>query len=271
MENCRGARASEVAGVLPASVLTAPDELAHALLLDYATPACATATVDHADRFLGDAIHEFRTPSTVIREFASLCLEGVGGPLTDKQEEYLHYIEMAAERLGEDFVDYRDAVRLESGAQRPAADRAPLMDIVASAVQGEGVMLIGDVYDADAVDPVGTERALGRLIAAGRKWTRSDARIRVAVTAGDGADRVTLTVEFSGLEPVDVDIAVLRDGVVDSDTGPYRSVARVFGVGVAMVRLWAAEVGGEVRLRRTDGGGVFALELPECAYLALGT
>lgn len=45
-----------------------------------------------AHRFVDNVAHDFRTPLTVIKEFSSIIADGLGGPVTKQQNEYLQYI-----------------------------------------------------------------------------------------------------------------------------------------------------------------------------------
>lgn len=50
--------------------------------------------------------HDVRSPLTVILEFASILRDGLGGPVTQKQHEFLSHIESAAGDLSQ-MVDQR--------------------------------------------------------------------------------------------------------------------------------------------------------------------
>ena len=43
-------------------------------------------------RVVDDVSHEFRTPLAVISEFSSIIADGIAGPVTDEQREYLSIV-----------------------------------------------------------------------------------------------------------------------------------------------------------------------------------
>ena len=69
--------------------------------------------------------HEFRTPLTSLRMAVHLCLEGLAGPVSDKQAELLHGAREDCERLQGIVDDLLDVARLRSGqggmAKRPVS------------------------------------------------------------------------------------------------------------------------------------------------------
>ena len=61
----------------------------------------------------------------------------------------------------------------------------------------------------------------------------------------------------------DDDVIVMRDGTIHREDGFYRSVARVFGLGVSMARLFLEQSGGDLRLEVEKGaGGTFVVTVP---------
>ena len=59
--------------------------------------------------------HEFRTPLTSLRMAIHLCLEGMAGPLTAKQEELLHAAREDCERLQAMVDELLDVARIQAG------------------------------------------------------------------------------------------------------------------------------------------------------------
>ncbi len=69
---------------------------------------------EKAQQFVEDVAHEFRTPLTVIKEFASIINDGLGGPVTEKQVDYLKYIDSGVRDLTELVNDFLDSSKLRS-------------------------------------------------------------------------------------------------------------------------------------------------------------
>ncbi len=68
-----------------------------------------------ARQFVDNVSHDFRTPLTVIREFASIMDEGLGGPVTDQQREFLGIILLRVDDLALMVDDMLDVSKLEAG------------------------------------------------------------------------------------------------------------------------------------------------------------
>ncbi len=68
-----------------------------------------------AQTFVDNVSHEFRTPLTIIREYASLIREGVLGPINDQQEDMLNVVEDRSDDLNTMVDDMLDVSRLEAG------------------------------------------------------------------------------------------------------------------------------------------------------------
>lgn len=71
-----------------------------------------------AHRFVDNVAHEFRTPLTVIQEFASILEDGIGGPVSDDQLEYLGFIAGSTRDLAQMVDDFLDSSKLRAGALR---------------------------------------------------------------------------------------------------------------------------------------------------------
>ncbi len=76
-------------------------------------------------RLLSLAVHEFRTPVTVVAGYLRMLLREQGGPLTDKQRKMLEEADRSCTRLGALVAEMSDLGKLESGdaLARPAGCR----------------------------------------------------------------------------------------------------------------------------------------------------
>ena len=253
-----------VSGQLPRAFLDVPGDVALAMLLHFATSSRTCAA--EMERFMRDAIHEFRTPLTVMTEFASLCMDGVGGPITEKQGTYLAYIQTAGERLCREFDDYRDGLRMHLGALEFRIDSVPLVDVLMTVADAtdDSIDLDCTVSSDVLIDNIDATRlveTIHRVSLAAKKLHRAD--YPVAVRANAVATGYEVVAAFAGAEPVPVDIEVLATGLVEVDGSPRRSIARVFGLGIAMGQMFLRNCGGGIRLEANEGkGGAFVVSLP---------
>ncbi|KKL28503.1 hypothetical protein LCGC14_2374510, partial [marine sediment metagenome] len=73
---------------------------------------------DTAERFIDDVSHDFRSPLTVIQEFALIIADGLDGPVTPQQREHLAVITGAVGDLARMVDDLLDSSRLRAGSLR---------------------------------------------------------------------------------------------------------------------------------------------------------
>lgn len=78
---------------------------------------------DTAHRFVDDVAHEFRTPLAVIQEFTAIINDGIGGPVNDRQRDFLNYIASATHDLTHLVDDFLDSSQLKHRSLR--VDRKP--------------------------------------------------------------------------------------------------------------------------------------------------
>ncbi|MEW6042506.1 MAG: HAMP domain-containing sensor histidine kinase, partial [Elusimicrobiota bacterium] len=67
-------------------------------------------------RFFANITHDLRSPLTAVQGYADLILEGLAGPITDKQSEGLEIILTNTRRLNEYIDDILDLAKLQSGS-----------------------------------------------------------------------------------------------------------------------------------------------------------
>lgn len=264
------ARRSGVDGALPQSFLDVPADLAREVLGDHVDAPAPQP--DAMERFMRDAIHEFRTPLTVIAEFTALCEEGLGGPLTDKQRDYLAHVQAAAERLCTEFDDYRDTIRLETGSLVLERNDASLEVVIASALDAvdfdvHRAQRVDDRVTLDGVDAARLTESLQRVLRVGEKFRRADEPLDLTTTSTPTHEEISIG--FVGILPSEDDMHVLDRGYVDCPGGPYRTVARVFGLGAAMAHKFLERSGGSLRIeRRGTGGGALVVSVPVAREVA---
>ncbi len=88
---------------------------------------------DANHRFVENACHDFRSPLTVIKEFASIISEGLAGDVNEEQSEFLEIILTRVDQLSQMVDGILDASRLESdliGVKREEHSVASLIEKV---------------------------------------------------------------------------------------------------------------------------------------------
>lgn len=109
--------------------------------------------------------HELKTPLTSAREFTSIMLDGIAGPLTDDQKQYLQMIRESCDQLQFCVKDLLEATRLETGKlELNLVDTsmetlaANVVDAITPATQAKGIDLRRDIDPALASVPLDARR-----------------------------------------------------------------------------------------------------------------
>lgn len=83
-----------------------------------------------AQRFVDNVSHEFRTPLTVIKEYASLVRDGIVGDVNDEQKKMLEVIDDRSDDLNTMVDDMLDVSKLEAGLLGVTRKSCEVADII---------------------------------------------------------------------------------------------------------------------------------------------
>lgn len=224
-----------------------------------------------AHRFVDDVSHEFRTPLAVIREYSAIIAEGLGGPVSQSQSDWLRAIDVATSDLNGMVEDFLDSSKLRVGRLR--VDRRP--SSVASIVGGvrrmlerkaasRGIVLVEDL-DPDLpqvhVDEEKARRVVANLVSNAIKFSSQGGRVVLSARGlADGDVRVSVRDEGPGLAP-DA-LALLFDRFRQLPNALAPSV-KGFGLGLNIARqlVWLNLGRIEVKSRLGEGAE-FAFTMP---------
>jgi two-component system, NarL family, sensor histidine kinase BarA len=233
--------------------------------------------------FLATMSHELRTPLTSVIGYSEMMLEGLGGPLTAEQREYVGIIMEKGENLLQLITSILDISKIEAGRVRlvlTEVDAAQLMrDAVATVLplarkKGLKVSCEPAALPRFQADRDKIRQCLVNLCSNAVKFTPAGGNITVSAEALPGR-LVALRVADDGIgipeEHVDrvFDVFYQVDG---SSTREYGGA----GLGLAIVRSFAEAHGGQVSVSSAAGtGSTFSLVLPAlpaptCAFTPAG-
>ncbi len=159
-----------------------------------------------AHRFVDNVAHEFRTPLTVIQEFASILADGIGGPVSDAQAEYLQIVTTAARDLSSMVNDLLDTSRIKAGTlrvDRRALSVRQIVEPVAGLLQARaGEKQIGiEIALTDRLEPVLADaekagRVLVNLVVNAVKFSPEGSTVHIS--ASTRQDGIALEVRDEG-------------------------------------------------------------------------
>jgi signal transduction histidine kinase len=87
-------------------------------------------------RLLSLAVHELRTPVTVVAGYLRMLLRDQGGPLTDRQRKMLEEAERSCTRLNSLVSEMSDLGKLESGTATIARQEVDIAGLLAELASG---------------------------------------------------------------------------------------------------------------------------------------
>jgi len=171
------------------------------------------------DDLVATVAHEFRTPLTSLRMAIHLVLEGVAGPLSEKQGDLLFAARDDCQRLQRTVDELLDLARIQSGklSMQPRPLRAA--DLVHQAIElhraqadEKQVTLTADVglgLDQVMADPQRVQLVLSNLLGNAIRHSPDGARVAVTVAPHGGEVRFAVTDAGEGI-PTEYQAAVFE-------------------------------------------------------------
>jgi signal transduction histidine kinase len=219
--------------------------------------------------------HEFRTPLTSLRMAVHLCLEGVAGPLTEKQSDLLHAAREECERLQATVDELLDLARIQAGRMEMELQPIEAATLIEEAVlplqsaaaekqihlQAESLLIHEQVLaDAERIQIV-----FHNLISNALRHTPESGIVRVRGVAEDGAVRFEISDTGDGI-PKEFHAAVFERffRIPGSSAGAA-------GLGLSLCKEIVEAHGGQIGVESQPGhGSTFWFTIP-AASSAAGT
>jgi signal transduction histidine kinase len=241
----------------------------------------AVARLEELDRlksnFLATMSHELRTPLTSVIGYAEMMVEGLAGPISPEQRDYLGTILSKADQLLGMITSVLDVASVETGV--PALERASLSltDIVASevaiytaaarkrdiAIQLEtrgDTIVVGDRKKIRSV--------VSHLLSNAVKFTPDNGRVGVCVRPGplspreDDAHAIQLVVSDSGIGISRDQVAKIFEPFFQVDSSSTRAFGGT-GLGLTLAKAYVEAHGGRIWVDTAPGqGSTFVATFP---------
>lgn len=252
----------------------------------------ALAKLKELDRlktnFLGTVSHELRTPLTSIIGYSEMLAEGIAGPLSEEQAEFVKTIHDKGEQLLALIMGLLDLSKLDSGTmslRQAAMQIGPTLDEVLSTLapvaMKKGVELVLEKDDAPcelAGDPERLRQVFVNLVDNAVKFTPKGGtvtmRARVTSDASPGDDddgaallapvrrAVEVTVSDTGIGIPSAERSKVFDAFYQVDSSSTREYGGT-GLGLSIVKRIVEAHGGTVTIGGNEPTGtVFVVTLP---------
>ncbi|HXV82092.1 MAG TPA: HAMP domain-containing sensor histidine kinase, partial [Candidatus Binatia bacterium] len=221
--------------------------------------------------FLANVSHEFRTPLTAVEALTENMLDGLTGPLNDKQMRYIRDVRVSADRLARLIDDLLDLSVIESGRTEMKAEYLSVSSLMRDVshtltpvalekqIQLAAVSLNGEQTawaDRDKVIQV-----LTNLISNAIKFTPSGGKINVGVQKDvPGWVQVSVSDTGTGIAPVEA-TRIFDEFYQISQPGDNKS--RGAGLGLSISKKLVEMHGGRIWVKSEPGkGSEFFFTLP---------
>jgi signal transduction histidine kinase len=247
----------------------------------------AVARLEELDRlksnFLATMSHELRTPLTSVIGYAEMMSEGLAGPVTGEQRDYLTTILAKADQLLGLITSVLEVSSLESGQlQVPALDRASLAlaEVVASEVatfapqaDRRGIAINLETRGESYV--VGDRRKIRQVVSSllsnAVKFTSDGGRVAVVVQPGPlspnesspGTHRaIQLVVRDSGIGISREQVGKIFEPFFQVDSSSTRAFGGT-GLGLTLAKAYVEAHGGRIWVDTAPGqGSTFVATFP---------
>ena len=214
--------------------------------------------------------HELRTPLTSIKEGTGLLLEGIGGPITEKQQKLLRILAEESNRLISLVNLLLDLSKMEAGMmpydfaivnfdallKRAIVEIAPLLE-------AKQISLENAVDKSLPPVRIDTERilqVLRNLLSNAVKFTPKGGKVRIAASAADGKLAVSVQDSGPGIAPESLLSIFEKFNQGDRQNGSARLGT---GLGLAIAKSIVLSHGGKIWAESQLGhGSKFVFVLP---------
>ena len=222
--------------------------------------------------FVSAVTHELRTPLTTFRMYAEMLSEGmVAG--ADQRHKYLETLRVEADRLShlvENVLQYARLERNAGAKRREEIAVDSLIDRMATrlsdrAAQAEMKLQIETDEDVRAAtistDPAAVEQILFNLVDNACKYAVSAKDRRIHLQVANGERNVSIRVRDHGPGVTEQEMKRLFQPFSKTAHEAANSAPGV-GLGLALCRRLAADIGGRLEANRKSDGAEFVLVLP---------
>ena len=225
-----------------------------------------------SQQFVDNVSHEFRTPLTVIKEFASIVKDGIDGPVTDKQKTRLTTLITRTNDLALMVDDLLDTSRLESGLLKACRKQHNLKSIIShvekmlqTRAEAKKINLtMVDVADDLTVfcDEEKLRRILINLIVNAIKFTPAQGKVEILAEVS-GRDRIKITVSDNGHGISSEDLELIFQRFQQAGEQVRMASCKGFGLGLSIARSLASLNLGNLDVSSEAGvGSQFSITLP---------
>lgn len=225
---------------------------------------------DSKSEFVRTVSHELKLPMTAIKGYAELMLNGIAGPVSDQQKQFLHIIRNNVERMTVLVSDLADISRIESGRIRIELKAANIAQTVQEALKHVHTMIsqknqslavnVPPNLPPARTDPGRVAQVLTNLLSNASKYSPNGASI--TISAEVLPPFIHLHVADTGYGISNVDQAKLFTPFFRSEEPNIRQ-EQGWGLGLHLCKRMVEVLGGQLSVESQLGkGSTFSFTVP---------
>ncbi len=224
--------------------------------------------------FISFVSHELKQPMTSMKGYIDLLMKGIGGPLNDQQQQFLHIVRNNVGRMDRLVQDLLDVSRIESGRLRLDMGRIVPEEIVSEAVQAFEQEIAAKHQTLQVVLPPSLPAVIGdrgrliqvltNLVSNANKYTPEQGTITVSAALWNdkGQDYVRWSVQDNGIGMKPDELSKLFTKYFRASNAAVRSVQGT-GLGLVITRSIVEMHGGQVMVESEyQQGSTFSFAIP---------
>jgi len=222
------------------------------------------------DDFISIVAHELRNPLAVVREAATLMLDGLAGPVAPEQKVYIDMVHRTSERLIHITNDLLDLAKIESGKVTLHFETIDLVSLVRQACEGITLRTNKKGLTVSEVLPS------GKLEIAGDFDKLSQVMVNLLSNAYKFTEKGGITVELKDIgEEVECAVKDTGPGISPGDLAklfskfeqfgkPMNAAEKGTGLGLVITKSIVEAHSGRIRVESELGkGATFIMTLPK--------
>lgn len=233
----------------------------------------AAAGIKARSEFLANTTHELVTPLNTIIGFSQVLLDNLGGPLTEKQREYLQAILQSGIRLNETYGEILQVASLSSGGMALQLEQIPLKSLLETALFPfrQKIRLQGLTLTLEKTLPLETEidgdrdkllQVLFTLLDNAVKFTPPGGSVSVTVQRVNDDDFIEISVRDTGIGIKAEDLSRLFQPFQQLEEAATKRYSGT-GLGLYLTKKLIELHSGTIRVESTFGeGSRFTVTLP---------
>ncbi|MBN2392656.1 MAG: GAF domain-containing protein, partial [Anaerolineae bacterium] len=224
--------------------------------------------------FISFVSHELKQPMTSMKGYIDLLMKGIGGPLNEQQQQFLHIVRNNVGRMDRLVQDLLDVSRIESGRLRLDMGRIVPEEIVSEAVQAFEQEIATKHQTLQIIMPPSLPPVIGdrgrliqvltNLVSNANKYTPEQGAITVGADlwTDKGQDYVRWSVKDNGIGMKPDELSRLFTKYFRASNAAVRSVQGT-GLGLVITRSIVEMHGGQVMVESEyQQGSTFSFAIP---------